>query len=30
MRSPKEIASEMAKIDKSNAAFLADILKVLG
>ena len=29
-RSPKEIAAEMAKLDKSNAALLADILKVLG
>lgn len=30
MRSPKEIASEMEKLDKSNAALLADIMKVLG
>jgi len=29
-RSPKAIAEEMAKIDKENAALLADILKVLG
>ncbi len=29
-RSPKEIATEMAKLGKSNAALLADILKVLG
>ena len=29
-RSPKEIATEMAKLDKSNAALLADILKGLG
>ena len=30
MRTPKEIAAEMAKLDKSNAALLADILKALG
>ena len=30
MRAPKEIAAEMAKLDQSNAALLADILKALG
>ena len=30
MRAPREIAAEMAKLDKSNAALLADILKALG
>ena len=29
-RTPREIAAEMAKLDKENAALLADILKVLG
>ena len=29
-RTPRAIAAEMAKLDKSNAALLADILKVLG
>ena len=29
-RTPKQIASEMAKLDKENAALLADIMKVLG
>jgi hypothetical protein len=30
MRAPREIAAEMAKLDKSNAALLAEILKALG
>ena len=30
MRTPRAIAAEMAKLDKSNAALLADILKALG
>ena len=30
MRAPREIAAEMAKLDKSNAVLLADILKALG